>query len=586
MAEESSPRRSRRAYLTALALGTGAFAGCSDERQRTASPDSDPGPSRTTDDSTGTETSAPVLDGQPCIAHYMTGMVPFRDAEPYWTDPRYYDPNGPTSNVGGAMLHAAVPALLNRSDDPEQPVDQSIDDAVRQELRAASRFGVDTFEFYYPWTGDTAILDQYDEIIEAFFRVAAATEIPFEFTIAISHPIAGTADRKVEALGEHVSGLLASVETDRWLQTPDGRFVVGTWLPDALALGADHTRTASDPSLLGDVAAAYDALADRTGADIAWLYDLHYASDATDLQAYVDAALDHFPAIHGWHTGCVDETVWEYVATQCRERDRAFVQDTHGDLATGKFYTTGPGSEAIFSADRATSVCPDEVERWTVELGLSENFRTQLGAAARREADGVYLSTWNDYGEGHHVAPEINHNFAFAQLLQYGLARWRGEPDSGPGEVAMVFFEKYPSDVTPSPFDLGARTETCLDSSDRIEVVTILDDPATLRVNDGAPQPVEAGLTATSVPMVPGHVDVTVTRGESVVATLRTPEAITEDPFRSDRLTFAYSSAHDAIYSDLYGEDAPVYVSNQYARDDLVDGPNYGRPTDLAGDVC
>ena len=553
------------------------MAGCSgilDDRPTTESPEAD----RST-------LAGPFLDGQRCIAHYMTGMAPFRDAEPYWTDPRYYDPNGPTSNVGGAMLHAAVPALLNRSDDPDQPVDLSIDAAVRQELRAASRFGVDTFEFYYPWTGDTAILDRYDEIVDAFFRVAATTEIPFEFTVAISHPIAGSVDRKVQILGDRVAGLIERVETDRWLQTPDGRYVVGTWLPDALALGTEHARTATDPTLLAEVAATYDALADRIGTDIAWLYDLHYANDAGDYRAYVDAALDYFPAIHGWHTGCGDRAAWDYAATQCAERNRAFVQDTYGDLATGKFYPTDPPGEGVFSATEAASYCPDEVERWNVELGLSEHFRNQLAAAAERDADGVYLSTWNDYGEGHHVAPEINHNFAFAQLLRYGLAQWRGE-SADLGEVALVFFEKYPSDVTPSPFDLGARTETCLDASDRIEVVTILDEPATLRVNGGDPESVTAGLTATSAPMVPGHVTVTVTRDEEEIATLRTPEAITEEPFRHDRLTFAYSSEHARIYSDLYGDDAPVYVANQYASENLGDGPNYGPPNGGDSDNC
>lgn len=607
-------RSSRRAYLEATALGAGLLAGCSllgSETSKTIDttvPEtiSDDG-TTTSDAETGVEDSTtsdggtsseklepnravldePFVDTKLTIAHYMTGMLPFENAEAYWTDPRYYDPNGPTSGIGGAMLHAAVPALLNRTDD-DRPVGLSAEEAVRLELQAAKRFGVDVFEFYYPWIGDTEILEYYNSIIEHFFEVAAADDADFRFTLAVSHPTVGETQTKVAEIGDQIASLVEAVgDTGRWLTTPDGTYVIGTWLPDGLALGADQYRIPNEPALIQDVATAYDHLADRIGVDVAWLYDLHFAANYPDHTDYVDAALDYFPAVHGWHTGCEDEAIWDYVAEQCDERGRTFAQDAYGDFATGKFYTGVPPEGGVFSADEAASLCPYEITRWDVVLHLSRHFRDGLAAATDRDADMVYLSTWNDYGEGHHVAPEINHNFGFAQLLQYFLAQWRDTPEEAPGDVAIVFFKKYPSDVTPNPFDIDARTDTpCGEGADEIEVVTILDGVSTLRVNDDDPVSVDGGLDVSRFPMEPGHVDVTVTRDGSEVANFTTPESITDAPFRHDRLTFAYSSEHETIYRDLFGTDADVVVSNQYATEDLADGPNYGQPESGVSEAC
>lgn len=597
----------RRRYLAAALASAGLLSGCSKNSEpSTRESPTDPSsrtdtPARTrtgttnTADADHTETPAetdttptdpvepdrpaleePFLADQLAIAHYMPGMLPHRDGEALWIDPAFYNPTGPTSNVGGASLHAAIPALRNRTAG-EVPVGLSTREAVERELAAASRFGVDAFEFYYPWTGSTDVMQRYNDVIQAFFDVAADRDVDVRFTVAVSHPTTNDQAETIRSIGSTLSSLFSAVEpTDRWLWTPSGRTILGTWLPDGLALGNDQYQLPSNPEWLQVVATAYRDLESHLPTDVAWLYDLHFASDDPDDRAYVDAALSYFPAVHGWHTGCGDEAIWNYVASECERRDRYVAQDVVGDFATSKLYTGSLSAGPIYTGEQAASVCPEDVQRWDAWLGLSKHFRTGLERVGDREADGVYLSTWNDYGEGHHVAPEINHNFGFAQLLEHYLADWRGE--NGPSDVAIAFFKKYPADATPVPFDLGAyRAGSCGTPRDVIEVVTILDAPATLVVNDRNPLSVPAGIEATRVPMDPGHVEGVVKRGEAVVAEFTTPEAITETPFRRDRLTFAYSSNHDAVFADLYGGDADVLVSNQYATQALVDGPNYGR---------
>jgi len=59
-----------------------------------------------------------------------------------------------------------------------------------------------------------------------------------------------------------------------------------------------------------------------------------------------------------------------------------------------------------------------------------------------------------------------------------------------------------------------------------------------------------------------------------VVKQFTTPEWITEQPFRTDRLTYSYSSEHERLSHELFGEDVPRHSSQQYVQDD--DGvPNW-----------
>jgi hypothetical protein len=65
----------------------------------------------------------------------------------------------------------------------------------------------------------------------------------------------------------------------------------------------------------------------------------------------------------------------------------------------------------------------------------------------------IKIIAWNDYPEGHHLAPEINHNYGFSVLLKHCKALWKGEASTYTGkDVAIVFFKKYRHDVMPVPY--------------------------------------------------------------------------------------------------------------------------------------
>ena len=577
----------RRQYLKATTVaGLVGLAGCSSIQGDTDSEPRQKDQSSQTVQNSQDEAAAesiardPIISEQLVVAHYMSGMMPHGFPEEAPTDPALYDPSGISGQIGGA--HQTIPLLRLLHGADMNPVEMA-----KYEMECATRFGIDGFDFYYPYTADGRAMRRYHESIVAFFEAAERFDLDFRLTLCFSHPIGpATQDEKIKTFAAPARAVMDAVGRDSssWLRTDDGRILFYTWHPDALLdrLGTNPWLVRRRPDLVSGIAEAYNQLAEAIGVEAAWMYSMHYPDGR---RAYINEVIEQFPAIKGWVSNCEEVEQWDYIAKRAQDRGTVYSQDVYGDFYDGmpKYTSSGDG---IHQHEELGAVTVDEIVRDVHILDLSHNFRAQLERATERGADLINVATWNDYLEGHHVAPEINHNFGFAQLLHYYVAQWRDAPQGVPDETAIAFFKKYPWRATPDPYDVELNVEArCVRPAgeDLIEVVTILDAPATVRINEQPAANVAAGVDVVRVPMEPGPVTVRVSRDGSVVKQFTTPEWITEQPFRTDRLTYSYSSEHERLSHELFGVDATRHSSQQYAQDE--DGvPNWqrdGTTTDL-----
>jgi len=185
--------------------------------------------------------------------------------------------------------------------------------------------------------------------------------------------------------------------------------------------------------------------------------------------------------------------------------------------------------------------------------GLSYNFRHLLEFAIAENVGLINIITWNDYPEGHHLAPEWCHQDGFSLLLRYYKSLWKEQaPDVR--DVAMVFYKKYAHDAAPFPyhvrlvyFEEGAVPPA---SEDSIELITILSAPGRVRLNGRAAE-VQPGLQVTKWAPLTGALRVEVYRRQDLLLSFEAPERITDRPYRTDRLTYSYSSVSEAYYRSL-----------------------------------
>jgi hypothetical protein len=498
------------------------------------------------------EYSLPLSDKKLVIAHCMTNIIRYRGHEMEDScNPKYYQPvNNITAPLGGlTQVRVIADSLLSNA---------TLDEAVEFEMRAAIRSGIDGFQFYY-------ILGTpgWDDIIKAYFRVADKKGIDFKFTFCISHPNGSYEAKKIAQFAQRINGIMDTVGHDNkhWLRTPDGRLVMYLWYGDGLA------DIPADKKGLPDqyyIAKAYKKLADAVHEKFACVFTINEQISQEKLVDY----LHYFPATWIWTLAYNKPYIGERVAYTCQRMNRTFMGSVFNDFYTSKLLKKGTW-DMYHRADEAVKAGIKKVDRKYVVTGLSYNFRKLFEFGIGHDVSIMNVITWNDYPEGHHMAPEVNHNYGFSVLLNHYKALWKGEPSPyADKDVAITLFKKYKHTVKPSPYNIpvvnfedGAVAE---DLEDSIEVLTILPKKATLKVNNQTVA-VEPGLRSSKFPSVPGPVSVTVLRDDKPVANFITPEWITDTPYRTDRLTYVFSTEDAAYHQYLFNNMPPVY-SEEYNK--------------------
>jgi len=496
------------------------------------------------------EYSLPITGQKLVIAHCMTNIIRYK-GRPYEDsgNPDYYAPTGNiTAPLGGLTQ---VKPMVN-----DLMANATLDEAVEFEMRAAKRSGIDGFQFYY-----VLGLPDWDNIIKAYFRVAAEKHIDFKFTVCISHPGGSTEALKVAEFARRINGIMDAVghNNPHWLRTPDGRLVVYQWLGESLADIPADKKGLSDQFY---IARAYKRLADAVHERFACVYTINTQITKPTL----DNILDYFPAVWIWTLPYSNDYLGNMVAAECKARKRTFTGSVFADFYTSKLLKTGTW-DMYHTAGEAVSAGLPNVERKYITTGLSYNFRKLLEFGIKQNVPIINVITWNDYPEGHHLAPEINHNEGFSILLNYYKSKWEKLPSPyADRDVAIAFFKKYKHDIEPKPFNIPVKSfqqETIPQSwEDSIDVVTLLKAKARLTVN-GQSVTVGAGLVSTKFKMRTGPVRVTVSRNGKTTVKFSTPEGITDHPYRTDRLTYSYSSEFDRFYKNLYPGFTPGY-SHEY----------------------
>ena len=484
------------------------------------------------------EYSLPITNKKLVIAHNMTNIIRYKGHElEDSANPKYYSAiNNKSAPLGGlTQVKVLTDSLMQNA---------TLDEAVAFEMKAAIKSGIDGFQFYYVLGAK-----DWDNIIKAYFRVADRDKLDFKLTLCISHPDGSTEDAKISEFAERINGIMDAVGRDNphWLRTPDGRLVIYLWNGDGLADIPENQKGLSKPYY---IARAYKKLADAVHERFACIFTINEQITSKKLNQY----LDYFPATWIWTMAYTKNYIGEMVANTCAMRNRTFTGSVFGDFYTSKLLKKGTW-DMYHKVEDAVKDGLSKVERRYMVTGLSYNFRKLLEFNISKDVPIINVITWNDYPEGHHLAPEVNHNYGFSVLLNYYKNIWIKQQNITK-DIVIILFKKYKHGIKPAPYNIpvynfqeGAVNQKVEDS---IEVVTMFVEPAILKIN-GETLPVKSGLVATRFASKPGAVKVEIWRKNLKILSLTSTEWITLKPYRTDLLTYICSSEDTTYQEYLFG---------------------------------
>ena len=512
------------------------------------------------------ELSLPFALKKRVVAHYMSNMLYHKGVQsvPTYDSREHFHLKGPSEEIGG--FNQSFPIMDFRN------TDMSIDEVAEFELRTAMKLGIDGFQFFYPLTHLDA-LDDYNKTIQAFFRAVQRLDVDFKLTVCLCMAEKDMPEeQKIQRWGDPLKELLAEKGwNDIWLKTPDGRHIIYLWTSDGLS---DEAFGIGDilkqPSLVKADAEAYQKLADYCGINPAYVYHIRWwMLKHTDVQ---EQLLDYYPAFWSFDPlNSVYGREWDAFARKCRSHKRAYTESICPDFYTSKLYRKESDQmfDRIWRLEDALELGIDGMWRRVYVSDLSGELRAGAERAIRFDSPLINVVTWNDYPEGHQICPDINHNFAFALLLQYYKNIWQEHPERNNRDIGMVFYKKYPSSAQPSLADFEVRSEENipLAKEDFIEAVTLLERPARIYVNGKEIGNAKAGLSVHRIPIKTGAVGLKAVRDGEVIIDFVAPEWITEKPYRTDRFTVGYSSEYFNLWKSVFGEKEPISTC-EYAEDE------------------
>ena len=481
------------------------------------------------------------------MAHYMTDMVPQTNRPLIrWIDPELADPAGSTAVLGGLQQTQPLASLYLRDGDLVAAVDF--------EIRAARQLGVDGFQFYYPLGDDTRTLQAaYNRIIRTFIQ-RSETHFPgFKISLCLSHPGTSRPTTEVQRVALWSQPIRQLVQSTRgstaWLRSPAGALLFYLWVGDGLADGVPSLPTTA--AGIRAVGAAYRRLTKAVGTPIDYIYQVRRPVVDAD---YVEAIIRTFTGVWGWTASDEHPRFWDYLARRCREAGCLYTQSVYPDYYTSKVYPKGDTTHTILSTEQALRKGLSGLQRYYRVTNLAQTQIQLLKRAVAHDVPIINYVTWNDFPEGHHLAPEVNHSFGPALLLKHFKRRWKSGVSSVQRDVAIVFFKKYRHDARPRyavALKIKSQNKN-LSAEDRIELVTLLTAPARCTLNGQPLGLVPAGLQVRSIPSQPGPVRVQVARQGRTILRFQAPQVISEKPLRTDRLTVSYSSAFEREFEKLF----------------------------------
>ena len=480
--------------------------------------------------------SLPLLDKKLVMAHCMPNILRFKEHKLEDScDPEFYSPVGnSTAPIGGlTQVNVLTDSILANA---------SLDEAVALDLKAAINSGIDGFQFYY-----TLGNEGWDIIINSYLRVADSLHLDFKFTFCISHPSGSDETGRIAEFSRRINRLLdaAGRSNPHWLRTPDGRLIIYTWYGDSLA---DIPTTGPTAPTAFYAANAYRKLGEQLHEKLACIVSINEQITKEKLNTY----LDYFPAVWLWTLPYTDHYIGNMVADQCKKRKRTFTGSAFPDFYTSKLIRKGTWDMYHYAGEAVAGGLKNS-ERKYIVTGLSYNFRKQLEFCIARDVPLINIITWNDYPEGHHLAPEANHNDGFSILLNDYKRTWKKET-TPQQDVIIAFYKKYRSTVQPDPFNFPVvqieKPGVDPQVEDSIEFVTILSRPGILQVKDHQVE-MPAGLATARFESRAGAVSASLWRNDSLIKKLDCPEWITDQPYRTDRLTYSYSTETKSTWENL-----------------------------------
>ncbi|WP_044209190.1 hypothetical protein [Flammeovirga sp. OC4] len=425
-------------------------------------------------------------------------------------------------------------------------------DSYEYEMRSAKLMGIDGFKFEFRPLGTDYYIKQFKKIFSAYVKVAEDKNIDFKFSIAVEM------DRTQNI---PVSYLLMKVEntlnelfkstnySKKWLRTGNNKVIVFTKFTQKVideGLEKKYTKQfLEDPSLMKKVADVYTSLKKGLHDDVAFVYQ----GDFIGNNRFMHQVLDHFPAIYTLRGIQSYEVGMDRLAEVCKKRNRPFIQSVYSDLQGANRHSVK--TNRII---QNTNISDKETFVKAHNYKMTSDLRKLLEKGLKRDANMMFVSSWNYYDNGSHFAPELHHGYGLGLILKYYKNKWLDGNFESHEDMVFTSFKNYlPGELNQNngvQIRFRNKEKYQLQDLDSVEVVTVLKEGGDVYFNEKYLGFAPKGIHTFYVEKEKGKMQVKVKREKNTVVDYTVPKQIIGKQDKTDFITYTFSNL-DRSYAQL-----------------------------------
>lgn len=469
-------------------------------------------------------------------AHYM-GCFPVATGAVVWhRENEVYDHEDPDPirAVGGRFTNWDLAP-------PEMKLE--LKESVRLDIRRAIRAGFDGFALDAYAGGDGA-----KRVLDLMFEICEEEELPFKITICLDPSCLPQHEKDAEnptdpptrphAYAKAITDMLEKNADSPNLARRDGKLLVFGYVSRGI-LDAPCSR-----ENLSKIVEAYREVERLVGLEIYFHFCMNAFDSSTPPEKRVPLeevyawGARNFPAVGMFFDGYYADGEVARYGRIVRESGAEWSQPLWHE------YCNRPGNS-------------------TYGKSGFDKLRDMWSMARELDSTLIQYVTWNDYGEDTNVAPGWNTNYAVMGLNRLFIDCWKtGKEAQTDKDRIFVSFLKYDENAVVFPFQIYNPRPGVL------EVVTLLKEPGRVELpGRDAAYDAPAGLHHRQFPLEAGPVEVQILRDGEVALRLKSPEEITDKPFRWDVSMYAFSTECEAEWKIDF-PDEPFRPYAEYADPD------------------
>ncbi|NLR94087.1 glycoside hydrolase family 71/99 protein [Flammeovirga agarivorans] len=435
----------------------------------------------------------------------------------------------------------------------------NLQDAVLFEMESASKMGINAFRFPYYIMANPSYDEAFLEVLNQYFTTAQEKGLEFQFSIEVilrnnNKQISHQFYQKMltDRLGKIFEGRQNSTS---WLRDKEGNIMLFVRNPEYIEeyfYTKKHQQNAKEiKGLLEDISLQFNKVLSKVNASCSIVYYNNYIKDLN----YAKKVSNYFSLMYYPPLKQFREKEMDNISVFCKRKMIPFIQPVYNQVHNNRL--KWKSNNKYVGKAYKEELDPNDVYLNPNPKDFSKNFVKTLDQAIRRDADFIDLTSWNNYDEGSHIAPEMHLQFSLSEILKFKLSDWRNELTK---VTEQCHINQY---STTSTYNLGTVDEV----ADKIafELVTLLNSPADLYINGQFYQVLQSGLTVIDYPSeIAKAKKYSVRRGATKVF----EQKLVQIPKRefSDTIYFSSSTADEKLWKEYTQSIINNYIQNQKSR--------------------